>query len=101
VEPLQIERDLGLPPLDAAGEGGGAGPQAQDGGWTTSESPLEAARGADAVLILTEWAQYRSIDWTAIAAVMRRPAWLFDARAIADAAAARAAGLNVWRVGEG
>jgi UDPglucose 6-dehydrogenase len=33
--------------------------------------------------------------------VMRRPAWLFDARAIADAAAARAAGLTVWRVGEG
>jgi UDPglucose 6-dehydrogenase len=32
---------------------------------------------------------------------MRRPAWLFDARAQADAAAARAAGLQVWTVGEG
>ena len=57
--------------------------------------------GADAVVILTEWRDYASLDWEAIAAVMRRPAWLFDARAIADAAAARAAGLNVWRVGEG
>jgi UDPglucose 6-dehydrogenase len=33
--------------------------------------------------------------------VMRQPAWLFDARAKADAAAARAAGLQVWTVGEG
>jgi UDPglucose 6-dehydrogenase len=63
--------------------------------------PLEAARGADAVLILTEWASTAASTGPAIAAVMRRPAWLFDARAIADAAAARAAGLNVWRVGEG
>jgi UDPglucose 6-dehydrogenase len=53
------------------------------------------------VLILTEWQEYRHLDWGAIAAVMRQPAWLFDARAVADAAAARAAGLSVWRVGEG
>jgi len=33
--------------------------------------------------------------------VMRRPAWLFDARGIADTEAARAAGLKVWRIGEG
>ena len=35
------------------------------------------------------------------ASLMRKPAWLFDARATADASAARAAGLKVWRVGEG
>ena len=32
---------------------------------------------------------------------LRQPTWLFDARAVADAAAARAAGLRVWVVGEG
>ena len=53
------------------------------------------------MLILTEWQQYRQLNWGAIAAGMRRPAWLFDARAVADADAARAAGLTVWRVGEG
>jgi UDPglucose 6-dehydrogenase len=62
---------------------------------------MEAARGADAVLILTEWEDYRHLDWEAFHGVMRRPAWLFDARAVADPTAARAAGLNVWRVGEG
>jgi UDPglucose 6-dehydrogenase len=71
------------------------------GAWQRVESPLAAATGADAVLILTEWQQYAQLDWPALAAVMRHPAWLFDARAIADAAQARAAGLQVWRVGRG
>jgi len=71
------------------------------GGWRRLESPIAAAEGADAVLILTEWQQYAELDWPALAAVMRQPAWLFDARAIADAPRARAAGLQVWRVGRG
>ena len=94
VDPRQIAHDLACPSL-TAGEATG------EGGWLIAADPLEAARGADAVLILTEWAAYRQLDWHAIAAVMRRPAWLFDARAVADAEAARAAGLQVWRVGEG
>jgi UDPglucose 6-dehydrogenase len=71
------------------------------GSWQRVESPIAAAEGADAVLILTEWQQYAELDWPALAAVMRQPAWLFDARAIADAPRARAAGLQVWRVGRG
>jgi UDPglucose 6-dehydrogenase len=61
----------------------------------------QAAAGADALLLLTEWQQFAQIDWAGVAAVMRQPAWLFDARAKADRSAARAAGLNVWTVGEG
>jgi UDPglucose 6-dehydrogenase len=71
------------------------------GGWQMASSALEAATGADALLLLTEWAEFSTLDWSAVASVMRRPAWLFDARSTADASAARAAGLNVWRVGEG
>jgi len=97
VEPSQIAIDLGLEALDPNRPVGLGG----EGGWSAVATPEEAARGADAVLILTEWEVYRHLDWQAIAAVMRQPAWLFDARAVADAEAARAAGLNVWRVGEG
>ena len=61
----------------------------------------QAASGADALLLLTEWQQFAQIDGPAVAAVMRQPAWLFVARAKADAAAARATGLQVWTVGEG
>ena len=53
------------------------------------------------MVLLTEWQQLRQLDWPALAALMRQPAWLFDARAVADAAAAWASGLRVWVVGEG
>ena len=97
VSSRQITQDLGREP----GEPGQPIGMASDGSWFAAATPVQAARGADAVLILTEWRDYGSLNWPEIAAVMRRPAWLFDARAIADAAAARSAGLNVWRVGEG
>ncbi|MFM7732328.1 MAG: nucleotide sugar dehydrogenase, partial [Cyanobium sp.] len=98
VDPAQIAHDLRHDPLPADSRGHSLG---GDGGWLAARTPEEAAQGADAVLILTEWHDYRTLNWQAIAAVMRRPAWLFDARAVADDTAARAAGLSVWRVGEG
>ena len=97
VSSAQIAQDLGREPCSPEQPIA----MATAGCWLPVATPGEAATGADAVLILTEWRDYNQINWSEIAAVMRRPAWLFDARAIADAAAARAAGLNVWRVGEG
>ncbi|MFM7170539.1 MAG: UDP binding domain-containing protein, partial [Cyanobium sp.] len=96
----QISQDLERPPLDPT-QAAQQVPLGGEGTWTHAETPIEAAKGADAVVILTEWKAYCDLDWPAIHDVMRRPAWLFDARAVADPVAARAAGLNVWRVGEG
>ena len=85
----QIRIDLGKP----AGQG--------EGNWQLVDSVEAAAEGADALVLLTEWQQFAQINWPAVAALMRQPAWLFDSRAKADGAAARAAGLNVWTLGEG
>jgi UDPglucose 6-dehydrogenase len=85
----QISIDLGKP----AGQG--------EGNWQLVDSVAAAAEGADALVLLTEWQQFAQINWPAVAALMRQPAWLFDSRAKADGAAARAAGLNVWTLGEG
>ena len=89
VSESQMARDLGQP----AGSG--------DGSWQQVPEVQQAASGADALLLLTEWQQFAVIDWQQVAALMRQPAWLFDARAKADGALARAAGLQVWTVGEG
>ena len=85
----QIGIDLGKP----AGQG--------EGNWQLVDSVEAAAEGADALVLLTEWQQFAQINWPAVAALRRQPAWLFDSRAKADGAAARAAGLNVWTLGEG
>jgi UDPglucose 6-dehydrogenase len=50
-----------------------AGPRAKDelgDRVTLSASPVEAARGADAVLITTEWNEFRALDWVAILTAM-------------------------------
>jgi len=95
VPAAQIARDLGQDPMGRAST-----TQGVNSGWQLAGSALEAAAGANAVLLLAEWADFASLDWQAFAAVMGQPAWLFDARAGADADAARAAGLLVWTVGE-
>ncbi|GIS13468.1 MAG: hypothetical protein CM15mP116_00510 [Synechococcus sp.] len=69
------------------------------GSWLESCSVEDAVIGADAVLVLTEWKEYRTLNWMALAALMRKPAWAFDARAITDHAQVRAAGLTLWCVG--
>jgi UDPglucose 6-dehydrogenase len=65
---------------------------------TTVPTPLDAAAGADAVLIATEWAEYRELDWAALAAAMRGTL-VYDTRAIADPGAVKAAGLRLERLG--
>ena len=94
----QMESDLGRPPAPADQL---AADLSGDGSWLACDSVAEAVQGADAAVILTEWQEFRSLPWQELAALMRQPAWLFDARAIADAEAVRRAGLRLWRVGDG
>ena len=72
-----------------------------EGTWWPSDDIASALRGADAVIILTEWNQYRDLDWSALAPLMRRPSWVFDARSVVKPEEVQSAGLNLWRVGEG
>ena len=59
-----------------------------------ADSVHEAARDADLVLHLTEWADYRAIDPQALRAIVANPV-LIDGRCTLDAAAWRAAGWSV------
>ena len=95
VDPAQIARDLKQEAAPAADALSGTG------SWALAASLEEAVTGADAVLILTEWRQYSDLNWADLAARMRRPAWVFDARAVSDPHQVRAAGLSFWRVGDG
>jgi UDPglucose 6-dehydrogenase len=61
-------------------------------------TPLEALRDADAVVVSTEWADYRTLDWVAGAAAMRGTL-VYDTRGVVDVDAARAAGLRLERLG--
>ena len=59
-----------------------------------ADSVHQAAEGADLVLHLTEWADYRAIDPAALAGVVASPV-LIDGRCTLDSAVWRAAGWTV------
>ncbi len=61
-------------------------------------SPLEAATGADAVILLTEWDEFRGLDLQKLKAVMNGTL-LFDGRNVYEPSAVRAVGLQYRGVG--
>ena len=75
-----------------------ANASALDAHLNISDVPLEAVRGADAVVLVTEWAEYTATDWTEVAAVMNGKL-VVDGRNALDANAIRAAGLTYEGIG--
>lgn len=67
---------------------------------TVVNDPMEAAKEAHAIAILTEWDEFKSYDWNAIFETMLKPAFLFDGRRILDSEAMKAAGFQFYKIGE-
>ncbi len=65
---------------------------------TYCASAYDAARGAHAVVVLTEWPEYGDLDLARLAALMETPV-MVDGRNLYDPAAARAAGFDYYGVG--
>ena len=63
------------------------------------EDPYAAAKGADAILLMTDWREYPALDWSRLYANMRKPALVFDTRNCLDPAMLREIGFNVLNVG--
>ena len=58
----------------------------------------EAAKDADALLLVTEWKEFRIPDWTALKKAMHSPV-LFDGRNIYDRTDVRKAGFTYYYIG--
>ena len=62
--------------------------------------PYAAAEGAHAIAIMTEWSQYKDLDYQAIFASMVKPAFIFDGRNILDHKRLYEIGFNVHAIGK-
>lgn len=62
---------------------------------TLFSSAEEACKGAEAVVIATEWKEFLSLNWETIYASMNKPAFVFDGRLIVDADKLREIGFKV------
>jgi UDPglucose 6-dehydrogenase len=63
-----------------------------------ASSPMAAAEGADALVVVTEWTEFRSPDFDALKRALREPL-VFDGRNLYDPALVRAAGLEHYSIG--
>jgi UDPglucose 6-dehydrogenase len=63
-----------------------------------ADGPLDCVRGADAIVLVTEWDAFKRLDWGAVAAAMAGDV-VIDGRNALDPAAVDAAGLIYEGVG--
>ena len=62
--------------------------------------PYKAAEGAHAIAIMTEWKQYKELDYARILKSMHHPAFIFDGRNILDHKKLFEMGFNVFAIGK-
>ena len=67
---------------------------------TLSASAGEALQGADALVVITEWKQFRSPDFARLQAALA-DAVVFDGRNLYEPAEVEAAGLAYYGIGRG
>jgi len=69
-------------------------------GVTLVSGVYEAAQGADALLIATEWQEFRSPDFDRLKTLLRQPK-IFDGRNLYDPALVARLGLEYYAIGRG
>jgi UDPglucose 6-dehydrogenase len=63
-----------------------------------AKDAYDAAKGADAVVLVTEWGEYKTVDFKKVRSLVRTPVFL-DGRNLFDPAALTAKGFQVHAVG--
>lgn len=65
---------------------------------TYAEKPYEALNNADALVVITEWPEFRLPDWEVIKSKLNTPS-IFDGRNIYDASEVRQLGFTYYGIG--
>ncbi len=65
-----------------------------------AKSAEEATRGAHALAVVTEWDEFKQLDYTKIFAAMQQPAFVFDGRNILDLPRLRKIGFRASGIGK-
>ncbi|KAJ1287388.1 hypothetical protein BS78_02G006500 [Paspalum vaginatum] len=91
-DPMVSEKQARRDTAAAAGKGKGAVHVARDA--------YEAAQGAHGLCVLTEWDEFRALDYRRVFDGMQRPAFVFDGRNVVDVGKLREIGFVVYAVGK-
>ena len=64
------------------------------------KDPYEATKGAHAILVMTEWDMFKTLDYQRIYDQMQKPAFVFDGRNILDHHKLKEIGFQVYAIGQ-
>ena len=64
------------------------------------KDPMEAIKGAHAILIMTEWDMFKDLDYEKIYQDMTKPAFIFDGRNILDHSKLKKIGFQVYAISQ-
>ena len=74
--------------------------EGMDGQVTFEPDPYQAADGASAIVVVTEWDIFRELEYEKIYKNMKKPAAIFDGRNILDHQKLFTLGFNVYPIGK-
>ena len=66
----------------------------------TSPDPYSCAAGSHGICVLTEWDEFKTLDYVRIYESMAKPAFIFDGRMIMDHKALVKIGFEVYCIGK-
>ena len=69
------------------------------GEWMLSSSIYDAVRDSLGIVVLTEWEEFKFINWEEVVKLSGYPLWLFDTRNICNKNEAIKNNINYWSVG--
>lgn len=67
---------------------------------TVSKDPLESVDNAHAIAVLTEWDEFKALNWEKIYSKMLKPSFVFDGRRVLDRNTLHKIGFKYYRIGE-
>ena len=66
---------------------------------TVVDSAMEACEDAHAIAVMTEWDEFKELDWKRIYDQMLKPAFLFDGRRLLEPKTKREIGFEFYAIG--
>ncbi len=91
VSKVQIEIELGLKEFENNNR--------NIGKWQFITDINKAAENADAIVIVTEWEEYKNLNWRKLSNLLRKPSWIFDTRGIIPISLLKELNSYYWQIG--
>ena len=96
----QIRNDLAAAFMDRRGDLATSDRKLIDENVIICKDAESAAKDSHAIAVLTEWDEFKSLDFDAIYRSMNQPSFLFDGRNLLDAKQLKSVGFEVFGIGK-